>query len=78
MLLNGIAGGIVFILAGAYVVLVGITAKVLIAEEPPPTMRGEIKSQGHSGRSALVRSRGARCNYLRPYPSFAFDLTPRG
>ena len=37
--------GIVFILAGAYIVLVGITAKVLIAEEPPPTREERLKAK---------------------------------
>jgi hypothetical protein len=41
---NGIEG-IIFILAGAYVVLVGITAKVLIAEEPPPTREERLKAE---------------------------------
>jgi|HubBroStandDraft_2_1064218.scaffolds.fasta_scaffold15749_4 hypothetical protein len=34
---QGIAEGVVFVLAGAYIAIVGITAHTLIAEEPPPT-----------------------------------------
>ncbi len=45
MLGNSIAEGIGFILAGAYIIVVGITLKTLIAEEPPPTKEERLKAK---------------------------------
>lgn len=45
MLGNSIAEGIGFILAGAYIIVVGITSKTLIAEEPPPTKEERLKAK---------------------------------